>query len=374
MCTKKNVSYETKKSWLRQRDTLSTSAFRRIDKTRTERSLKMTNDQLTEMLNDEKNPVRDQSWKIQINHFQLNCTSRIMKRACSRRKLKADRYRMIIVKFISLKNKQLRVKYDRRHVIETMNSFWQYVHFTNETHLDPNEIFSKRVLREESTRYEAANMQVMSQMKRVKLHFETSISWHHKSSLIFYNDEHDSSSVVIKKSLKSRRSRYQTKETYQQRLIDWETSLSHDSKIKLKENSMTQIYYTERLLSMYANLINENRVFRDRYCLLQEDNDNSHDIRSKDNVVVRFKAVNWISTLSHSSQSPDLNSSKAAWNILKQRIKRRRWEIIAELKQIMLNEWDKIIMNEIRDRISDMSRRCRILTENESEAIKKGKW
>jgi hypothetical protein len=310
VCTEENVSYETRKSWLRQRDTLSTSAFRRIDKIRTGRSLKMTNDQLTEMLNDEKNLVRDQSWEIQIDHFQLNCTSRIMKRACSRRKLKAGRYRMIIVKLISLKNKQLRVKYDRRHVIETVNSFWQYVHFTDEAHLDSNEVFSKRVLREESTRYEAANMQVMSQMKKVKLHFETSISWHHKSPLIFYNDQHDSSFVVIKKSFKPRRSRYQTKETYQQRLIDWEASLSHDSKIKLKGNSMTQIYYTERLLSVYANLINENRVFRDRYCLLQEDNDNSHDTRSKDNVVVRFKAANWISTLSHSPQSPDLNPSE----------------------------------------------------------------
>jgi hypothetical protein len=199
MCTKKKVSYETKRSWLQQRNTLSTAAFRRIDKARTERSLKMTNDQLTEMLNDEKNLVRDQSWEIQINHFQLNCTSRIMKRACSRRQLKVDQYRMIIIKLISLKNRQLRVEYDHRHVIETMNSFWQYVHFTNETHLNSNEIFAKRVLREQSTRYEAANMQVMSQIKEVKLHFEASISWHHKSSLIFYNDEHDSSLVIIKK-------------------------------------------------------------------------------------------------------------------------------------------------------------------------------
>ncbi len=150
--------------------------------------------------------------------------------------------------------------------------------------------------------------------------------------------------------------------------------MSHDPKIKPKGNSMTQTYYTERLLPVYANLINEDRVFRDRYCLLQEDNDNSHGTRSKDNVVVRFKAVNWISTLSHPPQSPDLNPSEAAWNMLKQRIKRRRWETIAELKQVMLDEWDKIIMNEIRDRISDMPRRCRILTENGGAAIKGGKW
>jgi hypothetical protein len=38
---------------------------------------------------------------------------------------------------------------------------------------------------------------------------------------------------------------------------------------------------------------------------------------------------------------------------------------------MMFDEWNKIIMNQIRDQISDMPRRCRILTENEGAAIKK---
>jgi hypothetical protein len=71
--------------------------------------------------------------------------------------------------------KEMRVEYDHRHMPETMNSFWQYIHFTDEAHFDPDEVFAKRVLREEDTRYEAANMQAMSQMKAVKLHFEASI-------------------------------------------------------------------------------------------------------------------------------------------------------------------------------------------------------
>jgi hypothetical protein len=58
MCMKENVSYETRKSWLCQRDTLSTSAFRRIGKARSGRHLKVTNDQLNEMLNDEKSRTR----------------------------------------------------------------------------------------------------------------------------------------------------------------------------------------------------------------------------------------------------------------------------------------------------------------------------
>jgi hypothetical protein len=154
----------------------------------------------------------------------------------------------------------LRKDYDLRHRTETIESFWQYIHFTDKTHFDSNESYSKRVLREEKTRYEALNMQIMSDLKDVKLHFAVSIFWHHKSSLQLYNDEHDLSFVITKKSLKSFRSRYQSEETYQQRIIEWETSLSHDSKIKLKRNSMIQAYYTERLLSVYANLINEMRI------------------------------------------------------------------------------------------------------------------
>ncbi len=256
---------------------------------------------MIEMLNVQKNLVRDQAWKMQINLFQLNCTFRTMKRACSQRERKIDRFCMIIIKLINLKNKQLRVKYNRRHVIKTMNSFWQYIHFTNEIHFDLNEIFSKKMLREKDTRYENANMQFMFQMKKMKLHFKISISWYHKISLFFYFEEHDSLFVIIKKSFKSRKSRYQTKKTYQQRILEWKISLSHNFEIKFKKNSMTQIYYIERLLFVYVNLINENRVFRDKYCFLQKNNDNNHETRLKNNIVVRFKIINWINTLSHFS-------------------------------------------------------------------------
>jgi hypothetical protein len=174
----------------------------------------VTKNKLNEMLK-EDNPVRDQSWVVQIDHFELNCTSRTMKRACKRRRFKAERYKMIKIKLISNKNKQLRKEYDLRHQNETIESFWQYIHFTDETHFDSDETYSKRVLREEETRYEICNMQIMFNLKDVKLHFAASIFWHHKSPLQFYNDEHDSSSVITKKSFKSRRSRHQTEETYQ---------------------------------------------------------------------------------------------------------------------------------------------------------------
>jgi hypothetical protein len=132
-------------------------------------------------------------------------------------------------------------------------------------------------------------MQSMPDMKEVKLHFAASVSWHHKSPLIFYNDEHDTPPMIIKKPPKSRKSKYETKEQHHQRVVEWETSLPHDADIKPKRNSMTQVYYTEKLLSVYANLIHETRIYHDRRGILQEDNDNSHDTRSKDNIVLRCK-------------------------------------------------------------------------------------
>ncbi len=297
-----------------------------------------------------------------------------MKRACRRRTLKAERYRMIKIKKISLKNQKLRVEYDHRHKDETIDSFWQYVHFTNEARLNSNETYSKRILREEGTRYETRNMQFMLNMKEVKLHFAASIFWHHKSPLLFYNDEHDSSFVIIKKSLKSRKSKYETMNQHHQRVVEWEISLSHDSEIKSKRNSMTQTYYIEKLSFVYANLINETRIYHDRMSILQENNDNSHETRSKDNVVVRFKADNWISTLSHLSQSSDLNSFEDVWNILKQRVKRRQWRIVAQLKKALIEKWKKITIEEIRARISEMSERCKLLIETDDKAIKSHLW
>lgn len=70
---------------------------------------------------------------------------------------------------------------------------------------------------------------------------------------------------------------------------------------------MTQIYYVERLLSVYAKEISDARLMHNRIGILQEDNDNNHETRSKNNVVVRYKKANWIFTLIHSPQSPDLN-------------------------------------------------------------------
>lgn len=220
MCQDEKVPLNTANKWLFQRKELGTPiASRRINK-RCGRPIKTIAEKLNEMLNDKKNLVRDQPWDVQIDHFQLNCTSRTLQRACNSRTPKAGQYKMAKVKALSHKNKQLRVEYSRRHQDKTVESFWQYVHFTDKTHIDPNQLYSKFVLREEGTWYESENLPRMPDMKGVQLHFVASILWHHKSSLLFYNDEHDPPPVITKKPRKPRKLKYQTEDQYHERVID----------------------------------------------------------------------------------------------------------------------------------------------------------
>lgn len=134
-------------------------------------------------------------------------------------------------------------------------------------------MFQQRVLREEGTRYESENLQPIPDMKGVKLHVAASISWHHKGALQFYNDEHDKPDIQVKKPPKPRKSKYETTDEHRQRVTEWEASLPHDVEIKSKGNSMTQAYYTKRLLPSYVKEMHECRVLFDRSCIFQEDND-----------------------------------------------------------------------------------------------------
>jgi len=72
---------------------------------------------------------------------------------------------------------------------------------------------------------------------------------------------------------------------------------------------MTQKHYTERLLPIYINAIQKARLQDPQNWLLQEDNDPSHGTK-KEGLAERLKKSNWIDSLVHPAQSPDLNPMK----------------------------------------------------------------
>jgi hypothetical protein len=136
---------------------------------------------------------------------------------------------------------------------------------------------------------------------------------------------------------------------------------------------MTQKYYVERLLPTYVQAIKSIRQIDDKPWLLQEDGDPSHGMRKR-GLAEEFKEAHDIHNLLHPAQSPDLNPIEGIWAILKQRIRRRIFDTEEEMKEALQEEWDKITMEEIRHRISDMPRRCAELVRSKGGPIRGNKW
>ena len=78
--------------------------------------------------------------------------------------------------------------------------------------------------------------------------------------------------------------------------------------------------------------------------------------------------------LKYPAQSPDLNPVEAVWNILKQRVRRRQWQNLKELRDVILDEWGRITIDEIRARIKEMPWRCRQVVATGGRGIKSSLW
>jgi transposase len=94
----------------------------------------------------------------------------------------------------------------------------------------------------------------------------------------------------------------------------------------------------------------------------------------KEGLAYKLKEENWIVNLKHPAQSPDLNPIEAIWNIIKQRLRRRIFYLDEEIKEALQEEWSKIIMTEVRKRISQMPGRCKRLIKNGGKPIKTALW
>jgi len=65
---------------------------------------------------------------------------------------------------------------------------------------------------------------------------------------------------------------------------------------------------------------------------------------------------------------------KVVWHMLKQEIRRRKWESKAEMKKVLQDEWKRISVKELQRRIADMPTRCKILANSDDEPIKSDVW
>jgi hypothetical protein len=104
-----------------------------------------------------------------------------------------------------------------------------------------------------------------------------------------------------------------------------------------------------------------------------EDGDPSHGMKKR-GIARELKDANWITNLKHPAQLLDLNPMEGIWNIIKNRLHKKVYRTNKELKEAIQAEWDKITLEDIRECIRDMPRRCDLLIKTGGKAIKSRLW
>ncbi|KAF2189034.1 hypothetical protein K469DRAFT_702738 [Zopfia rhizophila CBS 207.26] len=321
---------------------------------------------------------------------------RTLQRNLKTRKKRAGMYVASRRKIIRKKNKALHVNFGWDNKDKPLFGYFDRVYYTDEAHYNVTGFKqAPRVLREEGTREEPQNIaQQHDQEPEWAIHMYSYANYYEKGPLNFYseNDKDNDLLPTPKAPSKPRRRKNESDESLQQRVLNWEANKPPEVELEIKGAHITQAYYTKHLLPTYIKAIQEARK-RDSSLdwYLQEDNDPSHGTRSTGNVAWVEKLKNWILTIEHPAQSPDLNPIEGLWNILLQRVEQRilhgnarlkpgdeleeEWDGSKQhLKKILQQEWDKIPMEEVRARIMEMPWRCREMVRSGGLACKSKLW
>jgi hypothetical protein len=377
LCRNEDVDEGTGRYWLRQRRNLGHLAMRRTRKLSDKLGMKskVTKTMCKMLVDPTQNPVRDQLYEAQITFHNLPIQKRQLQRKLKEYTCNARRYKMAFVKKqVSVKNKEGRVTYGEKHKDDTIDEHWSHIVFTDEAHIDPKSQRVGEILREEGHRYDDKNIMERVEREGIAFHVAAWISWHGKAKkLEFYNNEEDTIEQPPMPPKPRRRPTTETEAEYLARVKEWEATKPHKVEKKVKGNHMTQKYYTERLLPIYIDAVQQQQAFDSNSWYLQEDGDPSHGMR-KAGFAQALKDQNYILNLKHPAQSPDLNPIEGIWNIIKQRLRCRVFYTDEELKVALQEEWDKITLEDIRKRIATMPERCKRLTRNGGKAIKTALW
>jgi transposase len=371
------IGETTGRDWKKQFENMGSLAKRKTRKRSTKlgRRSKVTKSMCKMLVSPSRNPVRKQPLDTQIAFHDIPVKTRQLQRKLKEHTKEGGRYLCAFIKKeISEKNHKERAQYGDCHIYDPLFGFFDHIVYTDEAHVDPTSQAQGRVLREQGTRDRPENIEERPPLKGVRFHIAAWISWWDKApKLEFYNDEEDKVERPPMPPKPRRRPTTETKEEWRRRLAEWEALKPHDVEVTVKGNAMTQKYYVERLLPTYVAAIESMREIDDKPWLLQEDGDPSHGMR-KAGLARKYKDAHDVQNLVHPAQSPDLNPIEGIWAIIKQRLRRRIFDSEKEIKEALQEEWDRITMKEIRDRIADMPRRCAELVRSNGGPIRGNKW
>ncbi len=288
---------------------------------------------------------------------------------------KARRFKKIKTKKISNPNKAARVRYGEAHQNKTITGHWRYVYFTDEVHFDASELSysAQYELRKpgdiDEDSYQATDTPDWSG----KVHVAGGITYDYKGHFGFYKDPLEPSEKVVK-PYKPRKSKYEDDNQFAARIADWQKQLPIDTEVLPKGNAMSQQFYADEVLPHHIKFIKEKEKVLRHPIYFMEDGDPSHGKRSINNPCTRLKRASDITNWEHPAQSCDLNPIEAVWNIMKQRLRGRKWRSRDHFKADIEAEWHAVTQAQIRRRMREMKQRCHTLTTNNGERIKSALW
>lgn len=315
----------------------------------------------------------DYNWHAQ----QAGVSGRTLRRRIDERRPRIIRSFRRNTEYISKPNKTKRKAYGQAHKHETVDSLWQWIHWTDETHIDRAMSIATGIFRELGN-YEGLVYEEPVPLHLV-VHVAASVSYWHKSELIFYNDgqwTHQHLLKVWKKDKPRRNRRTKPEEQYQQELRDWEAKQPPET-VK-QGNSMTQAYYNSHILPQHLYHIQKQKE-QGYPAILMEDGDPSHGHQSVSNLPAEARRKALVALHDHPAQSPDLNPIEACWLLLKEKLKQLYDETLHQMNYWQLKEaikhcWSLITMQQIRERIDEMPWRCTELIRTGGSRIKGDKW
>jgi transposase len=203
---------------------------------------------------------------------------------------------------------EIRLQYARER--DHWYNEWRQVYFSDEVHFQLNKGRGVNIIRKSDERYCEDCIQYCIKAKKVNLHAWAAVGYNYKGPLTFYTGRGGG-------------------------------------------DALTQEYYRDKILQPCM----EHIVKHNPHIILLEDGDGSHGNRSHDNCVRVYKDSIGLQVLKNPPSSPDLNVIENVWRILKQRIKKRIFRNEEHLKQGILEEWDKITLEEINDLVRTMKER-----------------
>lgn len=107
-----------------------------------------------------------------------------------------------------------------------------------------------------------------------------------------------------------------------------------------------------------------------------EDNDPSYSTRNPNSLPAVYRHERGVKGLQHPANSHDLNPIESIWNIIKEHVKQRLYEIntIRDLKAALQYEWKQVRQETVQERMDEMPYRCEQVHRHPRVHVKTDLW